>query len=228
MKAKDRLGDGSPNRPGLRRSIRDPSVRPKPRQALRNFDQFPIEEAAQTGAICATFFDRSFPSTALHLPAFLDKGMSGVYIIPHVEITPDAKGKTSESERKMNMKKYQIGIVALVLLAAVSLGLAQGGKDKAKQAQAATGKSEQSHTMITPNDVKWGPAPPALPAGAQMAVLSGDPSKAEPFTIRLKAPDGYKIMPHWHPTDENVTVLEGTFAMGVGEKFEIGRASCRE
>src|SRR6266508_5214456 len=48
--------------PGLRRSIRDPSVRPKPCRALRDFDQCPIEEAAQTGAVCATFFDRSFPT----------------------------------------------------------------------------------------------------------------------------------------------------------------------
>jgi quercetin dioxygenase-like cupin family protein len=124
----------------------------------------------------------------------------------------------------MNMKKHQIGIVALVLLAAVTLGLAQGGKDKVKKTQAAAGKAQQSHTMITPNDVKWGPAPPALPSGAQFAVLSGDPSKAEPFTIRLKAPDGYKIMPHWHPTDENVTVLQGTFAMGIGDKFDEGAA----
>lgn len=122
------------------------------------------------------------------------------------------------------MKKYQIGVVALVLFAAVSLILAQGDKDKAKKAQAPAGKAEQSHTMIAPNDVKWGPAPPSLPAGAQLAVLSGDPSKAEPFAIRLKAPDGYKIMPHWHPTDENVTVLEGTFAMGTGDKFDQAAA----
>jgi quercetin dioxygenase-like cupin family protein len=115
----------------------------------------------------------------------------------------------------MNMKNHQIGIVALVLLAAVTLGLAQGDKDKAKKTQTATGKAEQAHTMVTPN---------ALPAGAQFAVLSGDPSKAEPFTIRLKAPDGYKIMPHWHPTDENVTVLEGTFAMVVGDKFDEAAA----
>jgi quercetin dioxygenase-like cupin family protein len=153
---------------------------------------------------------------------FLDKGMSGVYIIPRIVINPDAKGKTSE--RKMNMKKYRISIVVPVLLAAASLSLAQGDKDKVKKTHAATGKAQQSHTMITPNDVKWGPAPPALPAGAQMAILSGDPSKAELFTIRLKAPDGYKIMPHWHPTDENVTVLEGTFAMGVGEKFDEAAA----
>ena len=122
------------------------------------------------------------------------------------------------------MKKYQISIVAFVLLAAVSLGLAQGGKNKANNAQAVTGKVQQSHTMVTPNDVKWGPAPPFLPAGAQFAVLSGDPSKAELFTIRLKAPDGYKIMPHWHPTDENVTVLQGAFMMGVGEKFDQAAA----
>jgi len=155
-------------------------------------------------------------------PAFLDKRMSKAYIISPIPITPDAKGKISE--RKMDMKKHQVSMVVLVLLAAVSLGLAQGSKDKAKKSQAATGKAEQSHAIITPNDLKWGPAPPSLPSGAQIAVLSGDPSKAEPFTIRLKAPDGYKIMPHWHPTDENVTVLEGTFVMGVGEKFNEAAA----
>jgi quercetin dioxygenase-like cupin family protein len=155
-------------------------------------------------------------------PAFLDKRLSKAYIIPPIPITPDAKIKISE--RKIDMKKHRIGMVVLVFLAVVSLGLAQGGKDKAKKSQAATGKAEQSHTMITPNDVKWGPVPPALPSGAQIAVLSGDPSKAEPFTIRLKAPDGYKIMPHWHPTDENVTVLEGSFVMGVGEKFDEAAA----
>jgi quercetin dioxygenase-like cupin family protein len=135
---------------------------------------------------------------------------------------PDAKCKISE--RKMIMKKYRIGIVVLVFLAAVTLGLAQGDKDKAKNAQAATRKAQQSHVMITPNDVKWGPAPPALPAGAQMAVLSGDPSKAGLFTIRAKFPDGYKIPAHWHPTDENVTVLQGTFAMGVGDKLDEANA----
>src|SRR5262245_7386243 len=105
----------------------------------------------------------------------------------------------------MMLHKCQTGMVAIVLLAVVPIGRAHGGKAKAQKASPGIGKSEQPHTMITPNDVKWGPAPPALPAGAQIAVLSGDPSKAEPFTIRLKAPDGYKIMPHWHPTDENVT-----------------------
>jgi quercetin dioxygenase-like cupin family protein len=62
-----------------------------------------------------------------------------------------------------------------------------------------------------------------------MAVLQGDPSKSEPFTVRLRLPNGYKIPPHTHPTAENVTVLTGTFLAGSGTQFdesqleEIGR-----
>ena len=52
-----------------------------------------------------------------------------------------------------------------------------------------------------------------------MAVLEGDPSKAEPFTVRLRVPNGYKIAPHTHPTTENVTVLAGTFRVGMGTTF---------
>jgi hypothetical protein len=94
------------------------------------------------------------------------------------------------------MKKYHIGIVVLVLLAAVSLSLAQADKYKGMKSQTVTGKA-QAHAIATPKEIKWGPAPPSLPAGAQIAILEGDPSKAgRPFTIRLKAPDGYKIPPH--------------------------------
>ena len=53
-----------------------------------------------------------------------------------------------------------------------------------------------------------------------MAVVSGDPTQAQPFVIRAQMPAGYKIAPHWHPTDENVTVLSGTVALGMGEKFD--------
>jgi hypothetical protein len=77
-----------------------------------------------------------------------------------------------------------------------------------------------THVLLTPAELKWGEAPPALPKGALFAVISGDPGKAGPFTIRLKVPAGYKIAPHWHPTDENVTVLTGTFALGMGETFD--------
>ena len=77
-----------------------------------------------------------------------------------------------------------------------------------------------SHKMITPDQIKWGPAPPSLPPGAQLAVLDGDPGKPGSFTIRGKFPDGYVVPPHWHPTDEHVVVLSGTLMMGTGDKAE--------
>ncbi len=68
--------------------------------------------------------------------------------------------------------------------------------------------------------ITWGPAPAVFPAGAQMAVLEGDPSSASLFTVRLRMPDGYKIAPHTHPTDENITVISGTFRVGMGSTFD--------
>jgi hypothetical protein len=89
------------------------------------------------------------------------------------------------------------------------------GEDKDKPHDMAKG-----HVMVKADDVKWGAGPPGLPAGVQVAVLTGDPGKAVPYVLRAKMPDGYKVPPHWHPTDENVTVLKGTLMMGKGEKFD--------
>lgn len=66
--------------------------------------------------------------------------------------------------------------------------------------------------------LKWGPAPAVFPAGAKMAVVNGDPTKSGPFTVDLSMPNGYRIMPHYHPTDEKVTVKTGTFLYGMGDK----------
>src|SRR5438105_13577615 len=85
-------------------------------------------------------------------------------------------------------------------------------------------KGHDEHVLVSPEMLKWGPGPHALPPGAQAAVLCGDPTREGPFTIRIKLPDGYKVPPHWHPVDENVTVLEGTFMMGTGEKFDAEAA----
>ena len=74
--------------------------------------------------------------------------------------------------------------------------------------------------MFAAADLKWGDGPAALPAGAKMAVLNGDPKAAGLFTIRLKFPTGFKIQPHTHPTAEHVTVISGTLAMGKGPKFD--------
>jgi quercetin dioxygenase-like cupin family protein len=74
--------------------------------------------------------------------------------------------------------------------------------------------------MFTPGKVTWSPGPPSLPPGAELAILRGDPGKDGPFTMRAKLPDGYRISPHSHPADEHVTVIQGTFVMGLGEKFD--------
>ena len=76
------------------------------------------------------------------------------------------------------------------------------------------------HLMLTPDEIKWEPFP-ALRPGVERALLSGDPDKpGSPFVFRIKLPDGAKVAPHWHPVDEHVTVISGTFLYGVGEKFD--------
>ena len=76
------------------------------------------------------------------------------------------------------------------------------------------------HVLLTPSQVKWGDPPPVFEKGAGFTVVSGDPSQSGLYVVRLKMPAGYRINPHWHPTDEHVTVLSGTFAIGMGEKFD--------
>ena len=97
-------------------------------------------------------------------------------------------------------------LTACLLLSAVAL-----------QAQAAS-----SHKTPT---LTWGPAPAVFPKGAQMAVVSGDPSKAGLFTIELSMPDGYKIPAHFHPTDERVTVKQGTFLVGMGDTLDLAKTN---
>jgi quercetin dioxygenase-like cupin family protein len=83
-----------------------------------------------------------------------------------------------------------------------------------------TTQAMDEHAVVQPNALKWGPAPPSLPPGAQVAVLAGDPSKDGPYVIRAKLPAGYKIPAHTHPTDENVTIISGSFHFGMGDKFD--------
>jgi quercetin dioxygenase-like cupin family protein len=86
-------------------------------------------------------------------------------------------------------------------------------------AQASSSAQAPDHIMMNAADMKWGPAPPGLPAGAELAVLKGDPGKPAPFTISVKFPDGYTVRPHWHPTDENLVLLSGSLLVGVGDKY---------
>lgn len=72
--------------------------------------------------------------------------------------------------------------------------------------------------------IKWGPAPAVFPAGIKMAVLHGDPSQNGMFIVRLEFPAGSSIAPHFHPTDENVTVISGTFLVGMGDTLSASKA----
>ncbi len=105
--------------------------------------------------------------------------------------------------------------VTAALVGTLLVGLASGAQEKAGHG------GENDHVVVTPTAMKWMAAPPSLPPGAQMAVLMGDPSKSGmPYVFRAKLPDGYKVPPHWHSIDENVTVLSGTLLIGKGDKLD--------
>jgi hypothetical protein len=118
------------------------------------------------------------------------------------------------------MRKVLLCTTAALLIAAVGMAIAQTGSTPATTPPATTGMTASAMTATTPTELKWGPAPPVFEQTAQMALVSGDPSKAGLYCVRLKMPVGYKIMPHFHPTDENVTVISGTFSLGSGDKFD--------
>ena len=109
------------------------------------------------------------------------------------------------------MRKF---LAIFILLPALALAQTAGTKKTTAKA------AGPAAVVVTPDKLQWGPAPPVFPAGAQFAVVAGDPTKAGPFVVRIKAPDGYRIMPHWHPTAETVTVLSGEFRVGMGNKFD--------
>lgn len=87
-------------------------------------------------------------------------------------------------------------------------------------AQGAPTQSEPHAIVVLPDQVTWKPGPPSLPPGAQAAVLEGNPKEEGPFTMRLSLPDGYRIPPHSHAAVERVTVIQGTFKVGMGDKVD--------
>ena len=80
-------------------------------------------------------------------------------------------------------------------------------------------RGAENHVMMEPKDLTWDDVA-ALPPGAKVAVIEGPLEQATPFTVRFKLPADYKIPAHWHPAIEHVTVLSGTFNMGVGDKLD--------
>ena len=111
-------------------------------------------------------------------------------------------------------------LVALTISGA-PLALSQQVSHTAHDGKKAAGESGAGEMgLFSPAEVKWKEGAASLPAGARFAVLEGDPAKEGFFTMRLWLPDGFRIPPHWHPKVEHVTVISGTFNLGMGEKFD--------
>lgn len=115
--------------------------------------------------------------------------------------------------------KYSAAVLTFALLAPLAALSAQE-KGKAKGAEKKAMKMDRAAHVVAPDQITWGPAPASLPAGAKAVVLDGDPKKGGMFTMRLWLPDGYQVAPHFHPAAEHVTVLQGTFMVGMGDKFD--------
>ncbi len=116
------------------------------------------------------------------------------------------------------MKRIWIPGAVAVIAAMASIGTVRAAQD------APAKKKPEGAIMINTADMKWMTAPPMFPAGAQMAVIQGDPNGAT-YTVRLKAGDGYRIPAHWHPKTENVTVISGTFHVGLGDKLDESKGT---
>jgi quercetin dioxygenase-like cupin family protein len=80
------------------------------------------------------------------------------------------------------------------------------------------------HSMVTPDQLQWKDVP-ALGAGVKSALIEGPMNEAVPFMVRLKFPAGAKVPAHWHPNVEHVTVMSGTFEIGLGDKFDESKAT---
>jgi quercetin dioxygenase-like cupin family protein len=127
----------------------------------------------------------------------------------------DGLGVGAESIMRYGEEFAMIRITIITLLAAAALTNAPGLADPH-----ANKDGMMDLSIHTPRDVKWVDAPPSLPRGAKIAVLEGDPSKEGPFVFRALLPDGYRIPPHIHPKVERITVISGTFNVGMGDRFE--------
>lgn len=94
-----------------------------------------------------------------------------------------------------------------VLLAAALAALSHGNFAQTPAAP--------QHTVVSADGIQWKPLRP----GAEIAVISGDPDKSgSPFVMRFRYRGQARIPPHWHPIDEHITVLSGTFKLGMGSK----------
>lgn len=129
------------------------------------------------------------------------------------------------------MKQQLTRIVAITLITGLA---ACGGSTDAQSSRSAapTAVKEQDpaggahpHTFFAPSEMRWQDGPPSLPEGAQFVVLEGDITRPEPFSMRVRVPDGYLVPPHSHPSLEHATVISGKWNIGMGNVVDRGKAT---
>jgi hypothetical protein len=94
------------------------------------------------------------------------------------------------------------------------------GGESGDKSQAASPSTEPHWALFQPHQIPWRDGPPSLLPGAKMVILEGDPAREGFFTMRLKLPDGYRVLPHWHPRTERLTVISGVVNLGAGDRFD--------
>jgi len=105
-------------------------------------------------------------------------------------------------------------LIVAVVFCCVAMVFAQTAKSGNAKTKGKTAGTTHEAKLVAPDQLMWSPLLP----GIEKAVVVGDPSKAGQFVLRLRATDDAKIPPHWHPTDEIVTVLAGDASVGMGSK----------
>jgi hypothetical protein len=107
------------------------------------------------------------------------------------------------------MKKNRLGILCAGVIGLTLVTMAARSQDKKE--------SGDAHKIVHFGDLKWTP----IMKGCELAQVSGDPSaEGTPFVLRIRCTDGIRVPAHWHPADENLTVLKGMFLVATGETFD--------
>jgi hypothetical protein len=143
----------------------------------------------------------------------------------HGNVVPGPRQQFDISKWRNPMRRICFAFCCLILIPSVH------AQTKAPAKKARPSSSEPTMpAIVPPGTEKWGDIPAAALVGTpsvemggklQLAVVQGDPMQAgKPYTLRLSCTSGTRIAPHWHPTAENVTVVKGTFALGMGSKYD--------
>jgi hypothetical protein len=121
----------------------------------------------------------------------------------------------------MNTRWGRADVATIIIMMSLAVGASARAQEQTP-ARPDT-RTAESVLRLTPAELTWTAGPPMLPPGASMAVIERSFSTPGPFTVRLKFPAHYRIPAHWHPVKVTVTVISGTFHMGLGDELDTAK-----